>query len=125
MSQDKPKSRIGESQQFEEPPASKVRPPTPDTDNAALSSFEPPREGLFEQAAVDVEARGITGFDARLLSIKRAIEEQLAGNVARGAVQAEGAHEGARNIVDVALGVAGLETKISSAAPGEASLTLM
>ena len=91
MSQDKPKAKSAQPQQFEEPPASKVRQPTPVEDSAALPSFEPPREGVYEEAEVDMEARSLTGFDSRLLSIKRAIEDQLAGNVGQGVVQAEGA----------------------------------
>jgi hypothetical protein len=126
MSQDKPKAKSAQPQQFEEPPASKVRQPTPVEDSAALPSFEPPREGVYEEAEVDMEARSLTGFDSRLLSIKRAIEDQLAGNVGQGVVQADGAYTGARNIVGVALGIAGPDQGLSqiSGAPGSPSLTL-
>jgi hypothetical protein len=103
-----------ETQNFEEPPAGKVREVSADEgldEEAGVRSFAEPNleEGFREEAAAPETQASVYGVDENLLQIKREIENQLLQGVGReraagAAAQAEDAYTGAGNIVGVGIG---------------------
>jgi hypothetical protein len=109
---------------FEPPPPSAVRQPEPlDGQEDAVQSFTPPETGAAEEAAATPEARGLVGVDDRLLSVKQAIETQLMQRAQMGGVRAMDAHEGAGNVIGVAIGIPEADLG-ASGEPGAAGITL-
>jgi len=98
---------------FDDPPASAVRQPTIDEEEA--ETFSAPDSGAAEDAVAAPEYRGFAGEDDRLISIKQAIETQLMQRAQTSGVFAMDAHEGAGNIVGVAIGI----PEADIGAPGE------
>jgi hypothetical protein len=105
----------GNNSKFDDPPAGAVRPPVLEAEEAASEMFSTPDPGAAEEAVATPESRGLAGVDDRLLSIKQSIETQLAQRAQSTGVLAMDAHEGAGNIVGVAIGIAEAEL----GAPGE------
>src|SRR4051794_21239564 len=91
---------------FEPPPAGATRAVQQDgSEEAAAATFSSPETGSGgTEEVVAPEARGMSLGDDRLLSIKQAIEEQLLHRAQTAGVLAEDVHEGAGNIVGVAIG---------------------
>jgi hypothetical protein len=101
---------------YDAPPPGAVRRPEPiDGQEEAAQSFDAPEAGAAEEAVATPEIRGFAGVDDRLLSVKQAIEEQLMQRAQTAGVLAMDAHEGAGNIVGVALGI----PEADLGAPGE------
>lgn len=90
---------------FSPPPAEAIRPPVEQDghEEVATESFSEPESGTAEEAVAAPEARGASGEDSRLLSIKQEIETQLMKRAQSAGVLA--VDEEADNIVGVAIGI--------------------
>lgn len=90
---------------FSPPPAEAIRPPVEQDghEEVATESFSEPESGAAEEAVAAPEARGASGEDSRLLSIKQEIETQLMKRAQSAGVLA--VDEEADNIVGVAIGI--------------------
>jgi hypothetical protein len=113
----KPNPTEATTETFGPPPAEAVRPPAGQSgdEEVATESFGEPESGAAEEAEATPEARGVSGEDSRLLSIKQEIEAQLVKRAQTGGVLAMDAHEEAGNIVGVAIGI----PEAITGAPGE------
>ena len=92
---------------FSPPPAEVVRPPAVQGghEEVATEGFSDPETGAAEEAVATPEARGVSGEDNRLLSIKQEIETQLMKRAQPAGVLAMDAYEEADNVVGVAIGI--------------------
>ena len=110
---------------FDEPPAGAVRPPVQESahEEAATENFSAPEAGVAEEAVANPEARSQAGESDRLLAVKQAIEAQLMQRAQSAGVLAVDAHEGAGNIVGVAIGIPEA-TLGAPGEPGAAGITL-
>ena len=110
---------------FSPPPAEVVRPPVEQDghEEVAAESFSEPETGAAEEAVATPEARGVSGEDSRLLSIKQEIETQLMKRAQSAGVLAMDVDEEAGNIVGVAIGIPEAITG-APAEPGASAIIL-
>lgn len=118
---------------FEQPPVGRGRGGSTsgsDDEEAGLESFASPddrdtRAGA-ESAEMDASSF-VSSVDARLLELKRAVEDRMSEGLERGATSGArsfDAMQGVGNIVGVGIGIADPQSVSSAGAPGEQALNL-
>lgn len=105
------------------PPGAVRRPDLADGQEEAAQSFIAPEIGAAEETAATPEARSLMGEDSRLLAVKQEIEAQLMQRAKMSGVLAMDAHEGAGNVVGVAIGIPEADLD-APGEPGAAGITL-